>query len=293
MWSWIQSLFSGKKSLKDLSAWLAVDAKTLGSTNTSYRSFGIPKRNGGQRKITAPNSELKKIQRLLLKKLFNGLEVHPQATGFRKQISFVENARCHQSQKIVVKIDLVDFFPSINSDRVERFFSKIGWGGKASKLLTRLTTHDNCLPQGAPTSPVLSNLVSKRLDSRLSQLAARHQAIYTRYADDITLSFSTSKPENGLNKFIGSCFKIIRNEGFVPHVGQKFSVRRNYRRQIVTGLVVNQGARLPREKRRWLRSVAHRFEQLKLSALASRPSINQRQFDGWKALLKMIEKRTR
>ncbi|MDG2015394.1 MAG: hypothetical protein P8J33_17955 [Pirellulaceae bacterium] len=118
---------------------------------------------------------------------------------------------------------------------------------------------------------------------------SKNGGVYTRYADDITISFNT-QPED-LNRFIGYCFNTIGKLGFTPHVGKKFSVRRFYRRQMVTGLVVNQKAQLPRETRRWLRAVEHRIQVIKDGdVLGNRPTLSHNQLEGWKSLQEMISR---
>ena len=266
-----------------------------------YHEFSIAKRSGkGRRKINAPGAGLKRLQRRILKHLLGRLEPHPAATGFRRGESFVTNAARHCGRDVVIHIDLVDFFPSIQAARVEHYFRTIGWSRSASRTLTRLVTHQDVLPQGAPTSPCLSNLVCRSLDSRLSKYLAKYDAVYTRYADDMTISLDGDSAA-AVRNVIEVVLSIIRSEGFRPHLGQKkrLDVRRQHQRQSVTGLVVNQQVNLPRETRRWLRAVAHRgrrfwlplHEQTRTEhGRSKRPSISREQFDGWLGLIQMIRR---
>jgi retron-type reverse transcriptase len=203
----------------------------------------------------------------------------------------------------VIRLDLQDFFTSTTATRVTDYFLAIGWQRDAADLLTRLVTHNGSLPQGAPTSPRLSNLLNIRLDSRLDALARTRGMNYTRYADDITFSgkaedvVKTKRPNPRViqeempdpdrtartTDVIHAAKRILKDEGYQIHVHKKLRIARRGDRQIVTGLVVNDKVNLPRAKRRWLRAVEH---HLKTGRTAS---LTQQQLDGWHALLHMIE----
>lgn len=291
MLDWIFNFFSRRTrhQVNELARRLGVSVEELKSVDLQYHEFAVRKRSGKPRQIAAPNQELKSIQRKILRRLLARLSTHPCATGFQPGISFVDNARCHQSQEVIVRLDIVDFFPSIREERIFDYFQRIGWSRKAAKLLTALTTRNGSLPQGAPTSPRLSNLVNYRFDVTLASMVARHDpdAIYTRYADDITIS--SSSPCFDPHEIIKRALNIIRLTGYRPHIEKKFDVRRSHQRQIVTGLVVNESANLPREKRRWLRAVQHRC-QLKDSGgyLGPEPTLTDEQLKGWQSLQQMI-----
>ncbi|MCH2182619.1 MAG: reverse transcriptase family protein [Mariniblastus sp.] len=288
-------------SPEELARRLEISLEEMEGCQAVYHEFSIAKRSGkGRRKINAPEASLKRLQRRILKRLLGRLEPHPAATGFRRGESFVTNAVRHRGREVVIHIDLVDFFPSISAERVEKYFRTIGWSRSASRTLTRLVTHQDVLPQGAPTSPCLSNLVCRSLDSRLSKYLVKYDAVYTRYADDMTISLNGDSA-SAVRTVIDVVLSIIRSEGFRPHLGQKkkLDVRRQHQRQSVTGLVVNQQVNLPRETRRWLRAVAHRGRKAWLplheQTLSDRghgkpPSISREQFDGWLGLIQMIRR---
>jgi hypothetical protein len=182
---------------------------------------------------------------------------------------------------VVVRLDLRDFFPATRADRVRRYFRKVGWDRPAARLLTHLCTHLGGLPQGAPTSPRLSNLVNFRLDCRLAAMARKLGAAYTRYADDITLSLPTDNRARVryLIRFAGV---VARSEGYAVHERKKLHIRRRHQQQRVTGLVVNAGVHLPRATRRWLRAVEHHLR-------TGRPAtLTPAQLAGWHALRHMI-----
>ena len=276
--------------------------KELREVSLSYSKFSIPKKSGAARTIHSPNPQLKKIQRTILRKLLAGLRSHEAAVGFEKGKSIVTGARQHVGKMFVLHFDIVDFFPNTNSRTVYHYFRKIGWSRAAANLLTRIVTHQAALPQGAPTSPRLSNLVNFLLDARLSQLAASVDGTYTRYADDITISFDDDWFD--LEAFISSVFATIYQQGYQPHFGRKMKIRRRNKRQTVNGLVVNEKVNLPRDRRRWLRAVKHRAkthwrwsedgqpdqQPMDFSAVGStkRPTISQDEFAGWLAFEQMI-----
>jgi RNA-directed DNA polymerase len=286
--SLFSQFFDRGKTVEELAERVGVTVEDLENVDRSYREFTIAKKSGKRRRLHAPNDNLKSLQRKILHRLLKKLRTHRLATGFQAGVSFVDNARCHQSQAVVIRIDLVDFFPSIGRLGIERYFRKIGWNRKAACLLCDLTTHEDRLPQGAPTSPKLSNLFCYLLDVRIAQLCAHHDAVYTRYADDITIS--SSRNSFDVHYILKQVTAIIRDNGFQPHFGKKFDVRRPHQRQVVTGLVVNDRANLPRETRRWLRSVEHRFRLAQQGGyVGPPPSLTEEQILGWRSLRKMID----
>jgi retron-type reverse transcriptase len=181
---------AGHLSVAELARRLGVAETELRFAPITYRSFRIPKRTGGYRTLQEPNEDLKRVQRLLLRRLLKRLAAHPRAHGFERGKSTVTGALPHERKAVVLRMDLRDFFGSIKAARVRDYFARAGWDADASQLLTRLCTHEGSLPQGAPTSPRLSNLVNFKLDARLDALARKCGADYTRYADDMTFSFA-------------------------------------------------------------------------------------------------------
>lgn len=284
----------------DLRAWL--DPRPAWARGYEYRSFTRPKRRGGVRTIDAPNDKLKALQRRILQRLLNPLKLHSAATGFVRGRSIVDNAQPHVGRAVVINLDLEDFFPSIKADRVEAFWRAVGWDAEAARLLTAICTLDGALPQGAPTSPALSNLVCRRLDERLSALAARFEGEYTRYADDITLSFPAFGRNRRLRRHSGRptpgwrppeaqvtpravltwTSQIIAAEGFRIQLKKKVRVQRPHQRQTATGLVVNAKVNLPRAVRRRLRAMQHH------ERLGRLDEAGRRRLRGWEALARMV-----
>ena len=162
-----------------------------------YRPLQAHKRDGAPRAIYAPSPALKILQRALLCSYLDGLDAHPAALGFRKGRSIADHARAHQGQALVLTADLEDFFAHVTAWRVETFFVAQGWDEMSAAILTRLCTFRGALPQGAPTSPALSNLVNVPLDAALTAVAGRTGGRYTRYGDDLAFSWpvETLEPE--------------------------------------------------------------------------------------------------
>jgi retron-type reverse transcriptase len=255
--------------------WLAFHRDA--ATRLHYYRFTIPKRDGSERPIWAPLPTLKAAQRWILHHVVEKLRVHGAAHGFLPGRSTLTNAAAHTGAKLVLHLDLKDFFPTVTFPRVKGVFRKAGYREQVATLLALLCTEapreivqedgktyyvslgPRCLPQGAPTSPALTNTLCLRLDQRLSGLAAKLGWRYTRYADDLTFSLplgNQGKPR--LGTLLGLVRRIVEAEGFRIHA-DKTRVARRGGRQKVTGLVVNgtQPPRVPRRLRRQLRAARH------------------------------------
>jgi RNA-directed DNA polymerase len=293
LWDSIRGLFKGEGAraggglgVDELARRLGVGEAELRALVPRYRPFTIKKRSGAQRVIDEPEADLKRVQRLILRRLLARLRSHPAAHGFERGRSIVTAALPHARRAVVLRMDVHDFFLSTKAERVEAYFRRVGWGAEAAGLLTRLCTSRGGLPQGAPTSPRLSNLVNFRLDARLAALARAHGAGYTRYADDMTFSFSSDEHET-LVSVIKTTKKVLRDEGYRLHTDRKLRVLRPHMRQTVAGLVVNERVRLPRATRRWLRAVEHRASD------GRETTLTPEQLQGWRALRHMVEEQSK
>lgn len=249
--------------------WLTYHRRTTALVH--YHRFGIPKKTGGTRAISAPKPALKSAQAWVLKNILSRLVPAPEAHGFVSHRSIVSNASPHVGRAVVVNLDLKDFFPSITFVRVRGLFHHLGYNRQVSTLLALLCTEpprarveldgralfvalsDRSLPQGACTSPAITNALCHRLDRRLSGLAAKHNWAYTRYADDLT--FSGNDPK-ATPKILKSVRAIITAEGLVEHP-TKTHVMRRARRQEVTGVVVNTRVSFARDDYKLLRAILH------------------------------------
>lgn len=221
-----------------------------GATNSPehfYRSYKIPKRNGKSRKITEPLPSLKEIQSWILVNILENIPVHPAAKAYQKGLSIHDNARFHRSQELVLKIDIKNFFPSITPRFINATFKRLGYSKEVSKLLTELVIYKNGLPQGAPTSPALSNLIMYKIDKRVFAYARSKNLRYTRYADDLTIS-----GDFNVKEVISFATTILKEYGFQVNT-DKTRVLRKSNRQIVTGVVCNEKLQAPKEVRRALR----------------------------------------
>jgi RNA-directed DNA polymerase len=280
--SWLGSNQPKSRGVDELAERLGLSAAALHGFQPTYREVFIPKRSGGERRLHVPDPATKGLQRALLRRVLGKLSAHSAACGFEAGRSIVHNALPHVGQAVVIRLDIVDFFPATSSVRVENYFRGIGWNAEAAGLLLKLTTHEGGLPQGAPTSPRLSNLVNYLVDVKLTKLAARSRGRYTRYADDLTFSFPKDYPRR-MRAIVQRTRRILKAQGYLLHRRKKFSIRRRHQQQVVTGLVVNVWPQLPRSVRRRLRAVAH-YQR------TSRPAtLTPDQLAGWHALQKMIE----
>ena len=222
-----------------------------------YHEFTVPKRNGKTRTILAPQRWLKFLQRTILETILAKAPLHAACHGFRPAHSIITNAAPHVGHPVVLNLDLRDFFPGISAGRVYGVFKSLGWSVEESRFLTMVCTYKGQLPQGAPSSPMLANLAARRLDSRLTGLAAKLGAHYTRYADDITVS-----GERTLISSIPCIRKIIKEEGF-EIAPEKLRITGPGNRQEVTGLSVNTRVAVPRRTRKNLRAALHHLQHNK------------------------------
>ena len=198
-----------------------------------YTKKEIPKKSGGVRELMIPAMRLRMIQQWILKNILYSIPVSRYAMGFTKRRSIVTNAKMHVGKECVVNMDMKDFFPTITQEQVFKVFYYYGYTIGVSYMLSRLCTVDGKLPQGAPTSPYLSNIICLKLDKRLSNLARSYEAEYSRYADDITFSGCY-----GVQNIILPASKIIENEGFGIN-NKKTRIAFKYEKQEVTGINVS------------------------------------------------------
>lgn len=254
-----------------LAAWLQLDTNALdwfadlkGLANripdthlTHYRYRFLTKSTGTVRLIESPKQRLKALQRRILTDILDRIPAHPAAHGFVKGRSIRTFATPHVGQRVVLRIDLKDFFPSFTGARIQTFFRTAGYPESVADLLGGLCTNATprrlCsgtaaelrdlytnphLPQGAPTSPALANLCSYRLDCRVSGLAESAGAIYSRYADDLAFSGGDAFARS-VKRFSARAAAIVLEEGFTVNF-RKTRVMRQGVRQHLAGLVTNQ-----------------------------------------------------
>jgi RNA-directed DNA polymerase len=247
------------------------------SKTTHYKRFYIPKKTGGKRLISTPMPKLKHAQYWILENILEKIALKDAAHGFVKKRSIVSNALPHVKAEVVVNIDMKDFFPTITYPRVKGVFQSFGYSEQIATIFALICTEPECdqieidgqtyfaagterlLPQGAPTSPALTNIICRKLDARLMGIAAKLNFQYTRYADDLTFSASGEATQK-LKTLMGFIRKIVKEEKLTIHP-DKVRVLRKGARKEVTGIIVND-----------------------------RPTVNAKELDRFRALLFQIEK---
>lgn len=251
------------------------------ATHTHYQQFYISKKSGGKRLISAPMPALKAAQNWILENILYKIDNSPAAHGFVRGKSIVTNATPHIGQDIVINIDLRNFFPAIEYKRVKGLFCRLGYSEQLATLLGLLCTEpevdeitlDNRkyyvaktnrhLPQGAPSSPAITNLICYKLDKRFEGLAAKYGYTYTRYADDMT--FSAKAPaDDKAGQLLRFIKQVVKEEGFTIHPG-KLQVMRKGDKRVVTGIVVNEKLSLDRETLRRFRALLHNISKTGLA----------------------------
>ena len=278
----VNNLFLIKNS-KDLANKMGITLKALRflsytqklSAKTDYVRFKMAKKTGGFREISAPKPQLKRLQYWILDNILNKVEVSEQTHGFVPKRNIVSNALPHLQQAVVINCDLENFFPTIGYPRVKGLFKSLGYSNEVATLLAILTTEaeqkevildgeklylytgKRYLPQGSPASPMISNLICRKLDKRMNGIATALGFVYTRYADDMTFS---SKEYNHINKMMFWIKGITKEEGFILHPDKTRIMKKGARHE-VTGVVVNE-----------------------------KPSVNRKELKNFRALLYQIKK---
>ena len=231
-----------------------------------YISFDIPKKNGGVRKINAPKKFLKFIQRNLARALsiykrdiYKNKKINNKLShGFEEKKSFITNAKIHRNKLYVINFDLKDFFDCFHFGRVKGYFEKniyFKLPKEIAIIIAQLTCYHGCLPQGAPTSPIITNLICNIFDVRVLNLAKKYKLDYTRYADDLTFSTNEKEFIKIYNNFYKELVEEIDKFGFKINE-EKSRIQYNNSRQEVTGIVVNKKLNINREYYKKTRAMA-------------------------------------
>ncbi|WP_223619991.1 reverse transcriptase domain-containing protein [Lysobacter sp. ESA13C] len=263
--------FLNLKTRADLAGWLGLTDRKLCyllyalDASKKYTSFQIAKKKGGVRTIDAPHPALKYIQRKLMHVLVELAPPTGIAKGYVAGVSTIDHAWLHRRQRHIILADLDSFFPSITFQRVRGALlaKPLSLTAKVATCIAQLCCKDGALPQGAPTSPVFSNLICRSLDHKLLALAKAHRCKVSRYADDICFSTDLKVIPTTIASWVGdrylagpSLISAVSSSGFSLNPS-KFKVRSKESQQLVTGLVVNDGVSLPRHWRRQLRVILH------------------------------------
>jgi RNA-directed DNA polymerase len=277
------------RSVRELAALIRIDARRLNlivsRPERFYRKYRIPKRRGGWRLIHSPNKEMKAVQAWILRNILDKLSTSPYATAYVKGRGLLDNVSPHMSNRYFLSVDIRNFFPSVGSFRVRHLFETVGYSKLAANNLSRICSYFSRLPQGAVTSPTLSNLICLRLDRRLAGLVSRRNVVFTRYADDITLSTNN---RNVLPRLLPLVYQILREEGFEPHQ-EKTRILGPRTRCAITGLVKNSSDPafgVGKRKKTAMRAVIHNF----LARGRAHPDYpSEASIEGWVQFLKNVD----
>ncbi len=245
----------------------------------NYKIIQLPKKDGSFRTIIEPPDEIKIIQRKIVEYLKGFQKEKYCAYGFVKGKSNVDNAKVHINKKFILKIDLKDYFTSIRSGRVYNMFLKkpFSFCKTDATILTNLICFKNTLSQGFPSSPYISNIITRRLDNSLIDLSKKYKCNYTRYADDITFSTNlTTFP----SQFNFELKEIIAKEMFVINE-RKTQLLSSKTRQIVTGVVVNKKLNLKRDYYRQLRQILYVWKRDGIAICSKKNNIREEELEGY------------
>lgn len=269
------------KSFSDLIRLSENRLKVLSSrADHFYKTYQLTKKTGGVRLIAQPNRELKALQAWILRNILDRLYTSPQCKGFEKGENTLKNAMPHIGSNFILNVDFEDFFSSISANRVFSVFRSLGYNNEMCVFFTNICTFSGRLPQGSPTSPKLANLTCAQLDARIQGYAGPRGIIYTRYADDITLSAQTPKKIFKAKSFLEY---VVPDEGLrINHA--KTEVYGSRRRKSVTGLVVSESrVGIGRERYRKLRAELH--------SLFTAKTANASNINGFLAYMYSVDKK--
>ncbi|RTZ65108.1 MAG: RNA-directed DNA polymerase [Aquificaceae bacterium] len=242
---------------------------------THYQRFGIHKKTGGTRMISAPMPRLKRLQYWVLDNLLQKIPLAEQAHGFVPSKSIVTNAKPHIGKKVVINMDLKNFFPTVSYPRIKGVFLSQGYNDEVATLFALICSEPETqtvemdgqryyihskqryLPQGAPTSPNISNIICYKLDKRLQGLANKYGFVYTRYADDMTFSSNDASKVKALLNWVKA---TVTEEGFIIHP-EKTRIMHQGARQEVTGLVVNEKLSVSRKQLKQFRALLYQIKK--------------------------------
>lgn len=240
--------------------------------NNFYRYYEIPKKNGKKRLIAEPLPNLKNIQKWILNEILSKCKVSKYAKAYVTKHSITSNAKFHKNKKSVLTIDVKDFFPSIKTQDVEKIFLDIGYNNKLATTLSKLCCLRGSLPQGAPTSPYLSNLFMTTIDQKIGAFCSQKNINYSRYADDLTFSGNLYTSEIiRFVKYLFDAYELKINS-------DKTRTRRKHQRQEVTGVVVNQKLQAPKNVRRRFRQEVYYIKKYGFDSHVETLGINRKRY---------------
>jgi len=249
--------------VEHLAAHIGIDylelQKMIHNPTSFYRDFKIPKRSGGKRTISAPYPSLLMCQNWIYEHILKKAKLHHCSHAYRPKKSIISNAKEHLNTKALLKMDMKNFFPSIPFNWVINYFSKLGYADNVAHSIASLCCLSGGLPQGASTSPALSNILLRHLDSRLYKLSKKYDLKYTRYADDLAFSGSYIP-----HQYISVVSSVIENYGLLVNTC-KTKLIIGDKQKIVTGISVKgQDLALPRKSKRLIKQEIHYIKKFGL-----------------------------
>lgn len=222
--------------------------ETVRNCDEMYINSTISKKNGKERQLSVPYTSLKRMQKEILFRILKEIPISEYATAYKKGARLSDNAAPHVNRKYILKMDITDFFGSINFIKVyTSVFNTTRFPRQIGAMLTTLCCFREALPQGAPTSPAISNIVMKNFDDYIGNWCKERGVAYTRYCDDMT--FSSDKPLYGVYRKVKY---TLEKMGFEVNK-EKTCLVTSSGRQTVTGLTVNEKVSVPKPVRRELR----------------------------------------
>lgn len=243
-------------------------AKAINSPENFYREFSIEKKLGGSRQILSPYPSLSQVQTWIKQRILDNLRVSKAALAYKKNTSIIQNAHKHSDKKVLLTIDIKDFFGTIKKEWVINLFRKLGYSPQISFYFASLCCHSGSLPQGAPTSPVISNIICRNLDNRLEGLSKAENLTYTRYADDLAFSGDFISP-----RFSRKVISIVTECHFEIN-DKKTRLMTSKNRKVLTGInVASSNLSLTRSFKRELIKEEHFIEKFGIRAHMNRKKI--------------------
>jgi len=235
-----------------------------------YNKFTIKKRNGKERNILSPYTELKRIEQNILNELLYDKRSSNYAKAYVKNTSLLDNVKVHKGYRYILKLDISNFFENISYVDVFNIYKEYGFSDRICGLLAHLTTYDDYLPQGAPTSPYLSNLVLRNFDYKIGKWCTERNINYTRYSDDMT--FSMNEYDKELIRFI----RINLYKYGLELNNDKIHLINNSNKQKVTGIVVNNKLQVDSKYRKKIRQEVYYIKKYGINSHLKRINIKDK-----------------
>jgi retron-type reverse transcriptase len=275
-----QISFVKNKLYRDLAVSLE-ESENLRKDNM-YKTMRIPKKRPGEFRILHdPHSLLKHVQRLLLDRLLGKLELPEYVTGFMKDVSITDTAKVHTNKEVVCCMDIQDFFPSIKEYMIRECMLSYGWPENVARMISEICTYHNFVPQGAPTSPTISNLIGyHRFDKQVKTLADQNDFTYSRYADDLVFSTNRTdtKHTGEIDNFLHQIEQVIQRSGFKISPDKTKIMRKGNAQMVLGQSVPNAEPTLPGKKYYLLRAIVHNCMTQGIEEQAKKSGMNPQAF---------------